>query len=334
MPFDDDLKRILDAAVAELTLLSRREADEARRQGLSEGRREAQQEAQSALDAALSAGGAGHSSDLAASERLLEAISALDAARSLTEILDTLVTHAAHEAARVGLLLVRGDRFRGWRFAGLSSLNDGPTVELTMADGGVLAQVVRTAASASGETGAHAGPPAFAALEAGRESLAVPVVMAGEVVAVLYADQGNASSHDPASSTAQLVAWPERLEVLARHAARCLEAMTAIKAARALSERPENVPATAAKGDVDEAHASARRYAKLLVSEIKLYHEGDVVAGRRERDLSARLGGEISRARSLYEQRIPATVRQRADYFFEELVRTLANGDATLLQLT
>jgi hypothetical protein len=70
------------------------------------------------------------------------------------------------------------------------------------------------------------------------------------------------------------------------------------------------------------------------VSEIKLYHEPAVVAGRRDRDLAMRLGGEIARARVLYEQRVPQTVRSRTDYFRDELVRTLANGDATLLQLS
>jgi hypothetical protein len=69
----------------------------------------------------------------------------------------------------------------------------------------------------------------------------------------------------------------------------------------------------------------------LLVSEIKLYHEPAVAAGQRERDLASRLGGEIARARVLYEQRVPAAVRDRTDYFRDELVRTLANGDATLL---
>ena len=85
----------------------------------------------------------------------------------------------------------------------------------------------------------------------------------------------------------------------------------------------------AAIGDDDSA---ARRYAKLLVSEIKLYHSAEVAAGRRERDLGTRLGGEIARARTLYEQRVPAQVRAAADYFHEELVRTLAEGDARLLK--
>ena len=58
-----------------------------------------------------------------------------------------------------------------------------------------------------------------------------------------------------------------------------------------------------------------------------------MVDGRRDRDLATRLGGEIARARVLYEQRVPPHVRQRADYFHDELVRTLANGDASLLEV-
>jgi hypothetical protein len=67
------------------------------------------------------------------------------------------------------------------------------------------------------------------------------------------------------------------------------------------------------------------------VSEIKLYHEAALVDGRRDRDLASRLGGEIARARAMYEQRVSPHVRARTDYFHDELVRTLANGDAGLL---
>src|SRR5207247_10830452 len=50
--------------------------------------------------------------------RLAEGIRAMTAARSLSEVLDTLVNGAAQEAARAGVLLVRGDRFHGWRSLG------------------------------------------------------------------------------------------------------------------------------------------------------------------------------------------------------------------------
>ena len=76
---------------------------------------------------------------------------------------------------------------------------------------------------------------------------------------------------------------------------------------------------------------SARRYARLLISEIKLYHEPQVLAGRKERDIAARLRGEIARARSLYHQRIPPALTKADEYFQAELVRTLANGDEGLL---
>jgi hypothetical protein len=138
------------------------------------------------------------------------------------------------------------------------------------------------------------------------------------------------------------------LEVMARHAARCLEAITAFRAAQVLTERPDaasltgsvvdsrsgsaNTPAAGEAGEIEDAEHAARRYARLLVSEIKLYHEAAVIAGRRERDLMTRLGGEIARARVLYEQRVPADARRGTDHFQSELVRTLANGDAGLLE--
>src|ERR1700704_3999852 len=125
----------------------------------------------------------------------------------------------------------------------------------------------------------------------------------------------------------------EPLEILVRFASQRLEALTAIKAARSLTVNAD-LPATGYVGNDESAdqHAAARRYARLLVSEIKLYHEPQVAEGRRERDLATRLGGEIARVRTLYEQRVPAEVRRNNDYVHEELIRTLADGDASLLE--
>ena len=75
----------------------------------------------------------------------------------------------------------------------------------------------------------------------------------------------------------------------------------------------------------------ARRYARLLVSEIKLYNETAVRTGREKRDLLQRLAPEIDRARRLYDERVPATMRARDFHFQQELVQTLAGGDASLL---
>ena len=84
-------------------------------------------------------------------------------------------------------------------------------------------------------------------------------------------------------------------------------------------------------GGEGEDVQSARRYARLLVSEIKLYNEAAVHDGRAHRDLQRRLGAEIDRARRLYEQRVPSAVADRGRHFQNELVQTLAGGDPTLL---
>jgi hypothetical protein len=81
----------------------------------------------------------------------------------------------------------------------------------------------------------------------------------------------------------------------------------------------------------DARHEEARRFARLLVSEIKLYNEDEVERGRAEKDIGARLKEDIDRSREMYEKRIPADVRQGHDYFRDELVRILADGDADAL---
>ena len=90
-------------------------------------------------------------------------------------------------------------------------------------------------------------------------------------------------------------------------------------------------PSERAEETADDETQGARRYAKLLVSEIKLYNEGAVRVGRERRDLMLRLKAEIERARKLYEERVPASIRGRDSYFQHELVQTLADGDQTLL---
>jgi hypothetical protein len=79
------------------------------------------------------------------------------------------------------------------------------------------------------------------------------------------------------------------------------------------------------------AHNDARRFARLLVSEIKLYNAAKVNDGRRNYDLYERLKDEIDRNRKVYDKRVSPTVAARFDYFYEELVQTLAEGDPAKL---
>lgn len=78
-------------------------------------------------------------------------------------------------------------------------------------------------------------------------------------------------------------------------------------------------------------HNDARRFARLLVSEIKLYNEQKVREGREARDLYERLRDAIDRSREMYDKRVQSTVASKFDYFHYELINTLAEGDESKL---
>ena len=71
--------------------------------------------------------------------------------------------------------------------------------------------------------------------------------------------------------------------------------------------------------------------ARLVVSELKLYNEEQVAEGRRRRDLYERLREDIDRSRETYEKRVAPRILKSTDYFYQELVRSLAGGDPKAL---
>jgi hypothetical protein len=152
----------------------------------------------------------------------------------------------------------------------------------------------------------------------------------------VYADGGT-------DAQALVPGWTDAVEILARHAARCLETLTAMRAAGyARTQRPDVVvpmpphlrvvQRPTLETSMGDAIEQARRVARLLVSEIRLNREADVMEGRAHGDLGTRLGDDIERARRQYTQRVPEALPGRETLFDEEIVRTLANGDATLLK--
>lgn len=97
-----------------------------------------------------------------------------------------------------------------------------------------------------------------------------------------------------------------------------------------LSSRPVDLPIEVAE-DERRLHNDARRFARLLVSEIKLYNEKKVQEGRQERDLYERLREAIDRSREMYDKRVQPPVAAKFDYFHFELVNALADGEAERL---
>ena len=91
------------------------------------------------------------------------------------------------------------------------------------------------------------------------------------------------------------------------------------------------LPIEVASEEERRLHADARRFARLLVSEVKLYNEQKVSDGRSQNDLYQRLREDIDRSRQMYDKRVKPEVAQKYDYFHHELVNTLAEGDAAKL---
>jgi hypothetical protein len=240
--------------------------------------------------------------------RLALAVRALDAATSLSATLDSLSDAARLEAARTALFVVNGPGLERWAASGFDPGLE-PAAQLTLAEAGPLAQAVHTGQSGCIE------PTAAPGFAAGRAGAVAPLAVGGQCVAVLYAD-GN----DPIESVRDAIG------ILAGHASSCLARLTA----EALAKVPSALTVgTDAPGRDDDS--SARRYARLLVSEIKLYNESAVRVGRERRDLLTRLRPEIDRARRVYQERVPDSIGARDQLFEQELVHTLAEGDPALL---
>lgn len=174
--------------------------------------------------------------EMSCASRLLESVRGLDGATSLSEVLDALGLAAAKEAARAAVVVLRGDRIHGWRLSGFGARDKQPkSIDLALPESGVIGHAISTARAVNTKDSQTAAiGPGFEALPADRLGLAVPVIVAGRVVAVVYADavttQG-AERHVPSS-------WPELIEVLARHAGRCLEALASQKTASRTASSP------------------------------------------------------------------------------------------------
>jgi hypothetical protein len=80
-----------------------------------------------------------------------------------------------------------------------------------------------------------------------------------------------------------------------------------------------------------DVHRKAHRFARLLVDEIKLYNQVKVTEGRKSKDLYDRLKEDIEKSRATYQKRYGNTAAGGADYFSQELVRSLAEDDPSIM---
>jgi hypothetical protein len=316
----------------------------------------------------LSPGDWGAAEGTAHLQTVRDAVEAIARGASQREILTALLDGAAAFYPRTALFIARGPTLSGW--AGLGFLGEGGVrsedlsrAAFPLSGSHLLAQAAQrhTMVRAGAE-----GPGAELEAALGKVrpggACASPLLVRGRTVAVLYGDTGSSEGE---TSTEGLA-----FDLLTRVAGLAMERIAAARRPHppgpaeetggAAGPRPaaphpstpsplDEAEMLAILGDLDQQGrrtasddglsdeerrrlADARRFAHLLVSEIMLYNEQAVIQGRKHRDLMQRLQKEIDRSRQAYRARVSGLVSRTPDFFEEELVRQLAQGDPRLLR--
>jgi DNA replication initiation complex subunit (GINS family) len=95
-------------------------------------------------------------------------------------------------------------------------------------------------------------------------------------------------------------------------------------------EAPASAESQLSPEDQD-VHRKAQRFARLLVDEIKLYNQAKVAEGRKNKDVYGRLKEVIDKSRGTYQKRYGTTVAASANYFQNEIIRSLAEDDLSIM---
>jgi len=131
---------------------------------------------------------------------------------------------------------------------------------------------------------------------------------------------GHAPMHVPTGIPASVVAAAaEVVEVPSAHASAAAAPAAAADPWAGMS--PEDA----------DVHRKAQRFARLLVDEIKLYNQAKVAEGRRHKDLYDRLKEDIDKSRGTFQKRYGNTAAASGDYLHNELVRSLAEDDVSIM---
>lgn len=342
------------------------------------------------------------------------AVDDIDNQRTQTDILNAVVNRAASFAPRVAFFVIKNEQAMGWRARGLEGTVGDDAIRqiaLPLSEDTPLKDAVQSRATWSGAPGGNAADHLLInklGAEPPQRMAAVPLVVRGRSVAVLYADSAALDSDainlealetlmrvagmgvellavgraapierparvetqtpaptpppeaertaaqrtsvrqpapEPASPPESFEATSDAQQANSQTLVAQQPAVTAEPHAESTAEGQHIAPLGTAKRyggrdaelpvevneDERRLHNDARRFARLLVSEIKLYNEQKVQEGRSQGDIYERLREDIDRSRQMYDKRVAPPVAARYDYFHQELVNTLAEGDPAKL---
>ena len=289
---------------------------------------------------------------------------------SQVEILSSLLEGAGKFSQRSALFVLKGGSAVGWRARGfdnndeIKSVSFDPNLGLAGRAYGDRQPVQAAAAEFDPKFIATFGEPLV-----GTNAIVLPLLLRDKVAALVYADGGAIGKMDPSALECLTRGAGLWLEIVAARKAGAPVAATEPEVDRTGTQKisaaaepapppapkpapapvapppppaapapaPVAVPAAATEtqGEMsatdEEVHKKAKRFAKLLVDELKLYNQQKVADGRAHRDLYTRLKDDIDKSRASYEKRYGQTAAGSADYFNKELVRILCDGDPAVL---
>ena len=300
---------------------------------------------------------------------LLQAIAAIHAASAQKDILAALLDGASHFCSRVALFVVRGGALVGWQARGFANNEIIKNFSIDSSSGlcGRALQERANQTGAAAEMDARFIEAAGANPDT--HALVLPLMLKEKVAALLYADSGvQAGRLDTPSLEVLMHSGSLWLEVLALRRMTAGASPMQEAATEGPSPQPEAAPARVVEAPAtvptpepamamaaaasasspaigggagvsqpastvadDELQRKARRFAKLLVDEIKLYNQVKVGEGRKNKDLYDRLKDDIDKSRAAFEKRYGHLITGNTHYFDEEIVRNLAENDGSLL---
>jgi hypothetical protein len=292
------------------------------------------------------------------SAALQKAVSAIQAGSNQKEILRALLDNTVLYSGRAALFVVKNGSAIGWQ--GIAFKNNDAIKDFGLdIHSGLASRVMQSRtleAGASSDVDQHFtskfGAPAGAVV-------LLPLLLKDKISALVYADGGiNGGALDVAALDVLVRATSAWLEVISQrkqaqrdgapepemHTAPAANDPFAAHAPSHSQAEIEPAPAAAMSaaaawggptatpsGEDRETHGKAQRFARLLIDEIKLYNHAKVSEGRKHKDLYDRLKEDIEKSRSTYQKRYGNSVAGAADYFSQELIRSLAEDDVSLL---
>jgi len=286
------------------------------------------------------------SPDTLSFEGLDRQVQDLIAAATPTDVFKSLLAGARVAAPRAAVFLVRQTQIKGWGSVGYGNeAAQRQRAHASPADAGWLGALA-AADEAVRESGTCGGDLDFGQPPS-TEWFGIPVRVRQRSIALLVAERGTGEQPWSPALLYTLVRVAQlRLEMdLLRRKLKPEPAPTPARseqaaadgqeAAESSAEAPSETglsPAAEQESDADEQQLeAARRYARLVATDIRLYNEEAVMAGRRDGDLVQRLGKHLGQGKETFLRRHGALGPMGLQILHEAYVQVLAAGNEDLL---